>query len=221
MCILVAEQDSATLLVSELRDRGHRVETVTNGLDAFSKAMASCYELFLTELDLPEMDGLTLVQKLRERGLSMPILVLSGRRDVASRVRALELGADDFLVKPFVLAEFHARVKALIRRNRGTETRLEFADLSLDLLGRRVKRGGVALSLQHRELELLAFLMANAGQVVSKAEIFKNVWRYHVNPSTNVIESRISRLREKVDRPFGKKLIHTIRGAGYVLRESY
>src|SRR5262245_49569295 len=169
---------------------------------------------------LPSFDGLSLIDTLRARGVRTPVLILSAKRSVDDRVRGLQAGGDDYLTKPFAFAELLARVQALIRRASGAAapTRLRVADLSLDLLTRHVQRGSQSLDLRPREFALLEYLMRNAGRVVSKTSILSHVWGYNFDPNTNVVDVLVSRLRDKIDRPFPVKLLQTIRGVGYVLR---
>ena len=169
---------------------------------------------------LPRRDGLSLIEELRRRGVTTPVLILSARRSVDDRVRGLQAGGDDYLTKPFAFAELLARVQALVRRaTRAPEpTTLTVDDLVLDLLSRRVTRAGTPLDLRPREFALLEYLMRNVGRVVSKTMILSHVWDYSFDPQTNVVDVLVSRLREKIDRPFEKKLLHTVRGVGYVLR---
>jgi two-component system, OmpR family, response regulator len=169
---------------------------------------------------LPKRDGLSLIEALRARGVTTPVLILSARRSVDDRVRGLQTGGDDYLTKPFAFAELLARVQALVRRaSRSVEpTTMSVDDLSVDLLSRKVARGGTAIDLRPREFALLEYLMRNAGKVVSKTMILSHVWDYNFDPQTNIVDVLVSRLREKIDRPFQKKLLHTVRGVGYVLR---
>src|SRR5436309_8403007 len=169
---------------------------------------------------LPQMDELALIDALRGKGVRMPVLLLSSKRSVDDRVRGLQAGGDDYLTKPFAFAELLARVQALVRRaTRAPEpTRLTVGDLSLDLLTRKVTRSGTSIDLRPREFALLEYLMRNAGKVVSKTMILSHVWEYTFDPQTNVVDVLISRLRDKIDRPFETKILHTVRGVGYVLR---
>jgi len=172
------------------------------------------------DLMLPKRDGLAVIDELRRRGRSTPVLILSARRSVDDRVRGLQAGGDDYLTKPFAFAELLARVQALVRRaTRVVEpTTLSFGDLTLDLLSRKVTRAGVTIDLRPREFALLEYLMRNAGKVVSKTMILSHVWEYSFDPQTNIVDVLVSRLRDKIDRPFETKLLHTVRGVGYVLR---
>jgi two-component system OmpR family response regulator len=171
---------------------------------------------------LPKMDGLTLIDIMRREKVNTPVIILSAKDGVRDRVRGLQTGGDDYLTKPFAFTELLARIQALIRRAGGISepTRLKAADLSLDLLSREVVRAGVRIELQPLEFSLLEYLMRNADRVVSKTMIMEHVWDYNFDPQTNVVEARICRLRDKVDKGFDSKLIHTVRGVGYVLRET-
>ncbi len=168
---------------------------------------------------LPKLDGLSVIEALRKRGQTMPVLILSARRSVDDRVRGLQAGGDDYLTKPFAFAELLARVQALVRRaTRAVDpTTLTVGDLSLDLLTRKVARSGTALDLRPREFALLEYLMRNPGRVVSKTMILSHVWEYNFDPQTNIVDVLVSRLRDKIDRPFDVKLLRTVRGVGYVL----
>jgi two-component system OmpR family response regulator len=169
---------------------------------------------------LPGRDGLSLIDEMRRRRLSTPVLILSARRSVDDRVRGLQAGGDDYLTKPFAFAELLARVQALVRRaSRAPEpTTLTFGDLTMDLLSRKVTRGGTAIDLRPREFALLEYLLRNAGKVVSKTMILSHVWEYTFDPQTNIVDVLVSRLRDKIDKPFETRLLHTVRGVGYVLR---
>ncbi len=170
---------------------------------------------------LPKLNGLELIEELRQQKINTPVLILSAKRTVDDRVRGLQKGGDDYLTKPFAFSELLARVQALIRRASGTAepTSVTIGDLSLDLLRRKVTRSGKQLDLQPLEFSLLEYLMRHAGRVISKTMIMEHVWNYNFDPETNIVEARICRLRDKIDKEFEKKLIHTIRGVGYVLRE--
>src|SRR4051794_32731709 len=169
---------------------------------------------------LPKRDGLSVIDELRKHGRSTPVLILSARRSVDDRVRGLQAGGDDYLTKPFAFAELLARVQALVRRASRTPepTTLTVGDLALDLLTRKVTRGDVSIDLRPREFSLLEFLMRNAGKVVSKTMILSHVWEYNFDPQTNIVDVLVSRLRDKIDKPFAAKHLHTVRGVGYVLR---
>ena len=223
MRLLMVEDDTklAEFVIKGLKEAGFEVDHATNGPAGLELAMESFYDLYIFDVMLPGMDGLSLTETLRKRKITTPILILSAKQSVDARVAGLRSGGDDYLVKPFSFTELLARAHALIRRAQGysESTRLEVGDLSLDLLTREVERNGQRIELQNREFELLAFLMRNAGRVVSKTMIIERVWNFNFDPHTNIVEARMSKLRDKVDRGFDSRLIHTIRGAGYVLRQ--
>ena len=184
--------------------------------------MAAQLDVAIIDLMLPGRDGLSVIRDLRAHGRKLPIIVLSARSDVQDRVAGLAAGADDYLTKPFSLAELSARLQALVRRSNGVsdvQTRLTYADVVLDLLGRKVTRAGQVIELQPREFALLELLLRKAGRVVSKTMILEHIWSYSFDPQTNVVDVLVSRLRRKIDRDFPVKLIHTMRGLGYVLRQ--
>jgi two-component system OmpR family response regulator len=223
MRILVVEDDKkiASFVMKGLKEAGFAVDHAINGENGLHQALTAPYDAAIIDVMLPKLDGLQLIEELRRQKVNTPVLILSAKRSVDDRVRGLQKGGDDYLTKPFAFSELLARVQALIRRAHGSvePTSLTIGDLSLDLLSRKVRRSGKQLDLQPREFALLEYLMRNAGQVVSKTMIMEHVWDYHFDPETNVVEARICRLRDKIDREFDKKLIHTIRGVGYVLRE--
>ena len=223
MRVLLIEDDRklAEFITRGLMEAGFEVDHAASGPEGLTSILETLYDVCVCDIMLPGMNGLVLVESLRKKKVTLPILILSAKDSVETRVRGLEVGADDYLVKPFSFTELLARIHALLRRSQGygESSKLQVADLSLDLLSRQVSRGGVAVDLQNREFELLAFLMRNAGRVVSKTMIIENVWNFNFDPHTNIVEARMSKLREKVDKSFDNKLIHTIRGAGYVLRE--
>ena len=222
MKILLVEDDAETAnyLVGGLEEEGHAVTRAGNGRDGLFLAMTETFDLLIVDRMLPELDGLTLVKTLRSARMEAPVLFLTTMAGIDDRVTGLNAGGDDYLVKPFAFSELIARVNALARRPRGTavETRFKVADLELDLLKRVVKRSGHEIPLQPREFRLLEYLMRHAGQVVTRTMLLDNVWNYHFDPRTNVVESHLSRLRTKIDKGFGTELIHTVRGAGYCLR---
>src|SRR3954471_23206186 len=222
MHALIIEDDRAIaeFIARGLREAGFAVDVASNGEDGLEAALAGEPDVAIVDLMLPGRDGLSVIDELRRRGVATPVLILSARRSVDDRVRGLQTGGDDYLTKPFAFAELLARVQALVRRaSRAPEaTTLTVEDLTLDLLSRKVHRGGKALDLRPREFVLLEYLMRNAGKVVSKTMILSHVWEYNFDPQTNIVDVLVSRLREKVDRPFEKKLLHTVRGVGYVLR---
>lgn len=224
MRVLLVEDDAtiADFVEKGLREAGFAVDSAADGRAGLEKALAGPFDVAIVDVMLPRMDGLALIDTLRARGVKTPVLILSAKRSVDDRVRGLQAGGDDYLTKPFAFAELLARVQALIRRATGAAepTRLTVADLSLDLLTRKVQRGSQALDLRPREFALLEYLMRNAGKVLTKTMILSHVWGYSFDPSTNVVDVLVSRLRDKIDKPFPVKLLHTVRGVGYVLREN-
>jgi two-component system OmpR family response regulator len=222
MRILLVEDDKkiASFVIKGLKEAGFAVDHAIDGESGLHLALTAPYDAAIIDIMLPKLYGLQLIEELRRQKINTPVLILSAKRSVDDRVRGLQKGGDDYLTKPFAFAELLARVQALIRRAHGSvePTSLTMGDLSLDLLSRKVLRSGKQLDLQPREFALLEYLMRHAGQVVSKTMIMEHVWDYHFDPATNVVEARVCRLRDKVDRDFDKKLIHTIRGVGYVLR---
>lgn len=223
MRILVIEDDPdlADFVRSGLMDSGYEVDHADHAAAAHALIQEHAYGCLIVDVLLPDQDGISLVAKLREARLTQPILLMSAKQSVETRVEGLRLGGDDFLVKPFSFTELLARVEALIRRASGyaEQTEQTVGDLSLNLISRKVHRGDQEIDLQTREFDLLAFLMRHRGRVVSKSMIIENVWNFNFDPLTNIVEARMSKLRDKVDKPFRTKLIHTVRGAGYVLRD--
>jgi DNA-binding response OmpR family regulator len=222
MRILVAEDDAviAGFVAQGLREAGFAVDLAATGPDGLQKASQGGYDAAVIDVMLPGLDGLALIEQLRMRKVQTPVLILSARHTVDDRVKGLQAGGDDYLTKPFAFAELLARIQALLRRTGGAPepTRLVVGDLSLDLLSRKVERGGQALDLRPREFALLEYLMRHPGRVLSKTMILSHVWGYSFDPGTNVVDVLVSRLRDKVDEGFASKLIHTVRGAGYVLK---
>jgi two-component system OmpR family response regulator len=223
MRILVIEDDPgvAGFVVGGLRESGHTVDHASNGQDGLEQASAGSYDVLVVDRMLPGLDGLSILRTLRAAGDDTPALVLSALGEVDDKVRGLRAGADDYLGKPFAFAELIARLEAITRRpaRDGEVTELKVADLEMNLLSRAVKRAGQDIDLQPREFRLLEYLMRNHDQVVTRTMLLENVWDYHFDPQTNVIDVHISRLRRKVDRGFPTPLIHTVRGAGYKLSE--
>lgn len=220
MKILLLEDDAATRehVRRSLEQAGHVVDVCVTGRDAIFLASGESYRVLIVDRMVPEVDGLSAVKALRISGVTTPALFLTAMDGVEDRVEGLEAGGDDYLVKPFAMTELLARVAALGRRPAVAETAiLQLSDLEMDLIKRTVKRGGQRIELQAQEFKLLEYLMRHAGQVVTRTMLLENVWSFHFDPMTNVIESHMSRLRAKVDRGFGRELIHTIRGAGYRL----
>lgn len=222
MRVLVVEDDKkiAAFIVKGLTQAGYTVDCAADGKAGLKMARSEPYTTAIVDLMLPQLDGLSLIEALRKDGVSLPVIILSAKRSVPDRVRGLAAGSDDYLGKPFSFAELLARVQALTRRvGPGKEsTRLAAADLSMDLISREVARAGQVLSLQVREFKLLEYLLRHQGRPVSKAMILENLWGYDFDPQTNVVDVLVCRLRDKVDKPFEKKLIQTIRGVGYVLK---
>ena len=222
MRALIIEDDRtiADFVARGLREAGFAVDIASDGDEGLTMSSHEPYDVAIVDLMLPRRDGLSVIEELRRRGITTPVLILSARRSVDDRVRGLQAGGDDYLTKPFAFAELLARVQALLRRaTRASEpTTLTVGDLTLDLLSRKVTRAGVAIDLRPREFGLLEYLMRNAGRVVSKTMILSHVWEYNFDPQTNIVDVLVSRLREKIDRPFEKKMLHTVRGVGYVLR---
>ena len=224
MRILLVEDDYqiADFIKIGFKEAGFVVDHVDNGMDGLHLALIESYDTAVIDIMLPELDGLSLIAKLREKKVNTPVIILSAKRSVDDRIAGLQTGGDDYLTKPFSFSELLARVQALIRRANGISeaTRLEVADLSVDLLTREIKRENIKVELPPREFDLLVYLMRNVGRVVTKTMIMEHVWGYSFIPHTNVVEARISKLREKIDKNFDTKLIHNIRGVGYVLKES-
>jgi two-component system, OmpR family, response regulator len=222
MRVLIVEDDAtiADFVGKGLTEAGFAVDLAADGQQGFELAAATAYDAAIIDLMLPQVDGLTLIDRMRARGIRTPVLILSARRTVDDRVLGLQAGGDDYLTKPFAFAELLARVQALIRRATGaTEpTRLSVGDLTLDLLTRRTERAGRSIELRPREFALLEYLMRNPGRVLTKTMILSHVWGYNFNPGTNVVDVLVSRLREKIDRDFDPKLLNTVRGVGYVLK---
>jgi two-component system OmpR family response regulator len=219
--LLIEDDDTiADFVARGLREAGFAVDRASDGAEGLVAALDQAYDVAVVDVMLPKRDGLAVIEELRRKGVMTPVLILSARQTVDDRVRGLQAGGDDYLTKPFAFAELLARVQALVRRaSRTTEpTTLTVEDLVLDLLSRRVTRAGATVDLRPREFALLEYLMRNAGKVVSKTMILSHVWEYSFDPQTNIVDVLVSRLRDKVDRPFHTKLIHTVRGVGYVLR---
>jgi two-component system OmpR family response regulator len=220
-CLLI--EDDATMadfVANGLRDIGHVVDVEERGDRGRSKAEEGHYDVLIVDRMLPGLDGLQLVSDLRRSGVASPVLFLTTMSGIDDRVAGLEAGGDDYLVKPFAFAELAARVSALARRPpMASATQLKVADLEMDLVKRTVVRAGQKIDVQPREFQLLEYLMRNAGQIVTRTMLLENVWDFHFDPQTNIVETHISRLRGKVDRDFPQTLIHTVRGAGYCLRD--
>jgi two-component system OmpR family response regulator len=222
MRILVIEDDleAQRYLVQGLKESGHVVDDAADGETGLSLALSRAYDVAIVDRMLPRKDGLTVVAEMREHTNQTPVLFLSALSEVDDRVKGLKAGGDDYLTKPYAFVELLARIDALMRRRQpaGVKTRLDVGDLELDLLTRAAKRNGAEIELQPREFRLLEYLMRHAGQVVTRTMLLESVWEYHFDPQTNVIDVHISRLRAKIDKGFDIPLLHTVRGAGYMIR---
>ena len=224
MRILLVEDDDkiASFILKGLKAEGFAVDHEGNGEDGLHLALTEPYDAAVIDIMLPRMDGLKLIENMRREKLKTPVIILSAKGEVDDRVKGLQIGADDYLAKPFAFSELLARLQALIRRSSDVSepTKLAVADVSMNLIAREVVRAGKKIDLQPLEFSLLEYLMRNAGRVVSKTMIMEHVWDYYFDPQTNVVESRIYKLREKIDKEFPSRLIHTVRGVGYVLKEN-
>jgi two-component system OmpR family response regulator len=222
MRVLIIEDDrpTAEYVAKGLRESGHAVDHAPDGEEGLFLASEESYDVLIVDRMLPGRDGLSVIQALRSHGNRTPALILSALGELDDRVTGLRSGGDDYLVKPFAFVELLARLEALRRRGqvKAPQTTLRVGDLEMDLLSRVVRRGGRPIELQPREFSLLEYLMRHAGQVVTRTMLLEGVWDYHFDPQTNVIDVHISRLRRKIDRDFDIPLLHTVRGAGYVLR---
>lgn len=218
LLLIEDDRETSAFVTEALEGRGYEVERSFDGADGLAMAEADNYDALVVDRMLPSMDGLTLVQLLRAHGRHVPVLLLTTMSGLNDRVEGLEGGADDYLAKPFATAELLARVTAIVRRTNGDAMRLTVGDLELDLFNRIAQRNGKHVDLQPQEFRLLAYLVRNAGRVVTRAMLLEHVWDLQFDPRTNIVETHISRLRGKVDRGFSSELIHTIRGAGYMLR---
>jgi two-component system OmpR family response regulator len=222
LLIVEDDQDAAEYLVKAFREVGHVADHASDGEEGLSLALGESYDVLIVDRMLPRLDGLSLIGALRAKGVDTPVLILSALGQVDDRVKGLRAGGDDYLPKPYSFSELLARVEVLARRRAGRsqETVYRVADLELDRLSHRVTRGGTEIVLQPREFRLLEYLMKHAGQVVTRTMLLENVWDYHFDPQTNVIDVHISRLRSKIDKGFARPLLHTVRGAGYVIRDT-
>ena len=222
MHILLVEDDQETrdYVARGLREEGHAVDMAGNGLDGLHQASEVAYDLLVVDRMIPALDGISMVKSLRAAGMTAPVLFLTALGAVADRVQGLEAGGDDYLVKPFSFAELRARINALSRRPplREEVSVLQVGDLRLDRLSRTAVRGDTPLELQQREFQLLEYLMLHAGRVVTRTMLLENIWGFHFNPASNIVDTHVSRIRAKIDRGNQAPLIHTVRGAGYVLR---
>jgi two-component system, OmpR family, response regulator len=226
MRILIIEDDdeAAAYLVKAFREAGHVADHAADGLDGYALAREGSYDVLVVDRMLPKLDGPSLIRSLREQGVDTPVLILSALGQVDDRVKGLRAGGDDYLPKPYAFSELLARLEVLARRRAASgssePTANRIVDLELGRLSHRVTRNGTEIVLQPREFRLLEYLMKNAGQVVTRTMLLEHVWDYHFDPQTNVIDVHVSRLRSKIDKGFDRPLIHTIRGAGYMVRES-
>ncbi|WP_342150048.1 response regulator transcription factor [Methylorubrum sp. SB2] len=225
MRLLIIEDDreAAAYLTKAFREAGHTVDHADDGLDGYALAREGAYDVLIVDRMLPKLDGLSLVRSLREQAIATPVLILSALGQVDDRVKGLRAGGDDYLPKPYAFSELLARTEVLARRQAGPAgtaepTAYRVGELELDRLSHRVSRAGREIPLQPREFRLLEYLMRHAGQVVTRTMLLENVWDYHFDPQTNVIDVHVSRLRGKIDRGFERPMIHTVRGAGYVVR---
>jgi two-component system OmpR family response regulator len=220
--VLLIEDDLkiASFVLKGLREAGFAADHAADGEDGLHLALNEPYDAAIIDIMLPKLDGLTLIDELRRKKVNTPVIILSAKRTVDDRIKGLQTGSDDYLTKPFSFSELLARVQALIRRASGASeaTGLTVGDLSMNLLTREVERGDRKIELQPREFTLLEYLMRNTGRVVSRTMILEHVWDYSFDPQTDVVNVLVCRLRDKVDRDFEQKIIHTIRGVGYVLR---
>jgi two-component system, OmpR family, response regulator len=224
MKILIIEDDNETrdYVSAGLKEAGHNVDSARDGYEGLLLAKEGNYDLLIVDRMLPHLDGLTLVKTLRSAGCNEPVLFLTTMCGIDDRVEGLNAGADDYLVKPFAFSELTARVNALLRRPRETAEHkvLRVSDLEIDLLKRAVRRSGQLIDLQPTEFRLLEYLVRHAGQVVTRTMLLENVWDFHFDPKTNIIETHISRLRAKLNTGNKSDLIHTVRGAGYMIHEA-
>ncbi len=225
MHLLLVEDDHkiANFVIRGLKEAGFIVDHASDGVEGLDLAMSESYDALILDLMLPKMDGLAVISELRKNRRSVPVIVVSAKREVEERVRCLQSGCDDYLVKPFAFSELLARVQALLRRSgdtfgSGAKSRLIVGEIELDYVKHSVHRAGRPIELQPREFTLLEYLMRNAGRAVSKTLILENIWGYHFDPQTNVVDVLVCRLRSKLDRDFSTPMLHTIRGVGYVLK---
>ncbi len=222
MRILVIEDDreAATWLLKGLTESGHVADHAADGEEGLALARERVHDVLIVDRMLPKLDGLSIIQTLRAEGLTAPVLILSALGDVDERVKGLRAGGDDYLAKPYAFSELLARIEGLSRRRHQgpQQTKLKAVDLEMDLLTRSVTRSGRPIILQPREFKLLEYLMRNAGHVVTRTMLLENVWDYHFDPQTNVIDVHVSRLRAKIDKGFDEPILQTVRGAGYMLR---
>src|SRR6185312_867072 len=221
LLVIGDDRDAADYLVKAFREVGHIADQANDGEEGYALALDGQYDVLIVDRMLPKRDGLSLIGMLRGKNIDTPALILSALGQVDDRVKGLRAGGDDYLSKPYSFSELLARVEVLSRRRGGRheETVYRVGDLALDRLSHQVTRGKEEISLQPREFRLLEYLMKHAGQVVTRTMLLENVWDYHFDPQTNVIDVHISRLRSKIDKGFSQPLLHTVRGAGYMIRD--
>jgi two-component system, OmpR family, response regulator len=225
MRILLIEDDLniASFITKGLKQEGYSIVHESDGISGYDLASEGNFDLVIIDIMLPGMNGISIIERLRNRNNKIPVLVVSAKRTVDERVKGLMTGADDYLVKPFAFSELVARIQALLRRNQSVydATKLSYSNLTIDIQKRKVTRGDKEIDLQPREFALLEYLVRNHGRIISKTMLMEHVWDYNFDPQTNVVEARICNLRDKIDKPFKNKLIHTVKGVGYVLDERY
>jgi DNA-binding response OmpR family regulator len=224
MRLLLVEDDQqiASFIAHGLKQAGFAVDHAADGASGLNLALTIAYDAAIVDLMLPRLDGLSLIERLRQLGINTPVLILSAKRALDNRIEGIQRGGDDYLVKPFAFSELLVRVQALIRRSTGMveASQLTYSDLSLDLYKREVYRSGQRIDLRQREFALLEYFMRNAERTLSRTMIMEHIWDFHFDPQTNVVDVLVCRLRTKLDKDFSNKLIHTIRGVGYVLKNS-
>jgi DNA-binding response OmpR family regulator len=223
MRILVVEDDKkiASFVAKGLKEAGYAVDVAPDGSDGLDLGLSGVYDAAVVDIMLPGLDGLTLIERLRAKKNNTPVIILSAKRTVDDRVKGLQAGGDDYLTKPFSFSELLARIQALIRRDTrvAESSTLTVGDLAIDLLAREAKRGDTVISLPSREFALLEYLMRHPGRIVSKTSILENIYDYSFDPQTNVVDVLVCRLRNKIDKDFDRKMLHTVRGMGYVLKD--
>ena len=212
------EKNVASFIKKGLEEEFYTVDLSSDGSEGLLMATSSEYDLMIVDIMLPEINGIELCRRIRARAIKTPLLLLTALDSVENKVEGLESGADDYLTKPFAFAELLARIKALLRRASDTVSELILADLRIDLLSRRVFRGEKEIILTPKEFSILEYLLRNKGRILSRTQIIENIWGYNFDPSTNIVDVHIRYLREKIDIGFDKRLIHTVRGAGYVIK---
>lgn len=226
MKVLVVEDDNkiASFIERGLKEAGFSVDIASNGLDAFTMWSTQTFDCAIVDLMLPQLDGLSLISQIRERGIATPAIILSAKQSVDDRIKGLQAGGDDYMVKPFSFSELLARIQAILRRTnaptQGSSNELSIGDITLNILTRKVTREDEDIDLQPKEFVLLELLMRNAGHIVSKTTILEQVYDYNFDPQTNVVDVLVCRLRNKVDKDFGTKVLQTVRGMGYVLKQN-